>query len=63
MKTATTLQFADLNALCKYVQVIHPSSYRIDTSKFTVKLSLTRFEVAIAVEEYQATVVKQLENA
>ena len=63
MKTATTLQFPDLVALCKYLQVVHASSYRIDTTKLTVKLLLTPFEVAIAVESFSACVMMQLEKA
>jgi hypothetical protein len=62
MKTATTLQFSDLIALCRFVKVIHASSYRIDTTKLTIKLQLTPFEIAIAVEQYKAVVVDQLEK-
>lgn len=62
MKTTVTLQFADLMALCKYIQVIHAASYRIDTTRLTVKLALTPFEVAIAVEQFSAEVVTQLEK-
>lgn len=62
MKTTTVLQFSDLMDLCKYIRVIHASSYRIDATKVTVKLQLTSFEIAIAVEEYHAIVVDQLEK-
>jgi hypothetical protein len=62
MKTATILQFSDLMDLCKYIQVIHASAYRIDTTKMTVKLQLTPFEAAIAVEQFNAQVMEQLEK-
>lgn len=62
MKTATVLQFSDLIVLSKYIRVIHASSYRIDTTKLTVKLHLTDFEVAIAVEQYNAVIVEQTES-
>lgn len=58
MKTETVLQFADLKELCECINVIHASSYRIDTAKLTVKLQLTLFEIAIAVEQFHAQVVR-----
>jgi hypothetical protein len=63
MKTTITLQFTDLMDLAKYIKVIHASTYRIDTSKLTVKTSLTEFELAIAIEQYRAAVVEQTEIA
>jgi hypothetical protein len=62
MKTTTVLQFADLLALGKFIKVIHASAYRIDTTKLTVKASLTEFEIAIALEQCKAVIVDQLER-
>ncbi len=62
MKTATVLQFSDLMNLGKFIKVIPTSAYRVDTTKLTVKASLTSFEIAIAVEQYKAIVVEQLEK-
>ena len=62
MKTATVLQFPDLINLGRYIKVIHASSYRIDTSKMTVKACLSSFEIGIATEQYKAKVVEQLER-
>ena len=62
MKTATVLQFSELADLCKFIKVVHASSYRIDTTKMTLKLQMTPFEIAIAVEQFQAMVVGQFET-
>lgn len=62
MKTATVLQFTDLENLCKFIKFVHATSYRINTTKMTVKLQLTSFETAIAVKEFHAVVVEQLEK-
>ena len=61
MKTATILQFSDLMELCKYIKCIHANAYRIDTTQLTIKISLTDFEIAIAVEQFRAMVVTQTE--
>ena len=61
MKTATILQFSDLMELCKYINCIHAHAYRIDTTQLTVKISVTDFEIAIAVEQFRAMVVNQTE--
>jgi hypothetical protein len=62
MKTSTVLQFADLADLCFYLRGTHASSYRIDTSKLTVKIRLTPFEAAVAMDQYKAVVVEQWET-
>jgi hypothetical protein len=61
MKTSTVLKFTDLADLCRYLKVIHASSYRIIATNLTVKLSLTPFEAAVALEQYNATILEQLE--
>jgi hypothetical protein len=62
MKTATILRFSELSMLCKFIQVIHASAYRIDTTKLTVKSSFTAFEIAIAIEQFNATLLEQTEK-
>ncbi len=59
MSTATVLQFNSLIDLGKFIKVVQSISYRIDTSKLTVKAQLTTFEIAIAVEQYSAVVFEQ----
>lgn len=56
MKTTTVLYFETLADLCRYIKAVHASAYRIDTSRLTVKLALTPFELALALEQYQASV-------
>lgn len=63
MKTTTVLQFSELADICQFIKVIHASSYRIDTIKLTVKLLLTEFELAVAVEQFYAQVVQHAETA
>lgn len=62
MKAATVLQFNSLIDLGKFIKLVQSISYRIDTSKLTVKAQLTSFEIGIALEQYNAVVSQPTEK-
>ena len=59
----TTLKFKTLSDLARYSKVINPQEYIINTLQLTLMACLSDFEIAIAMEEYEAIPVNQLVNA
>ena len=57
------LQFKTLSDLAKYSKTIDPQEYIINTLQLTLISRLSEFEVAVALEEYKATLVYQMAHA
>ena len=59
----TTLKFKTLSDLARYTKTINPQAYIINTLHVTLTANLSDFEIAIAMEEYEASRVQQLAQA
>lgn len=58
----TTLQFTKLPLLAAFLGTVGPESYIVNTQKLTVQARLTVFDLALAIETYQATLLGQEVN-
>lgn len=59
----TTLQFTKLPLLAAFLGTVDPSAYIVNTQKLTVHAQLTVFDLALAIETFQATLLGQEINA
>jgi hypothetical protein len=57
------LQFKTLSDLARFSKAVNPQAYIINTLQLTLTSCLSDFEIAIAMEEYEAMPVRQLAQA
>lgn len=61
MTGATVLQFKTLAEMAQFIKAIHPNSYVVNTQVLTLLAPLSPFEIAVAIEEFNAAVIRKAE--
>ncbi|MDQ3279339.1 MAG: hypothetical protein M3Q06_13505 [Bacteroidota bacterium] len=62
MTGTTVLQFRTLAEMALFIKAFHPDSYVINTQVLTLLAPLSAFQIAVAIEQYSAAVIRQAET-
>jgi hypothetical protein len=57
---STILKFNTLAELASFLKTVYPQGYTINTLQVTLTCKLTSFEIAVAVEQYNAVLLEEM---